>query len=259
MTASLDLLLLLAAATVIAAALVGRDRPGGWVVLGFYIAQLVVLGLLDPDATSTARFHFTLLGEPLAWRFDGLSWFFAAVTLGAAVVTTWFAAGAWSVRLRQNGLSPRGLHVALALNVLAMLLLLGAADLLSLFIGWELVSWAGLLLMVLGGSDAVKAGIRYITYAIAGGMAVLAGLVLAGGWAGSLLLAPFIVQEIPIGIVTLGRAAGAPPFDGTEATLVESVVTQGEVAVQNAGLYEEIRELNRSLEVRIASRSPLKH
>jgi PAS domain S-box-containing protein len=73
--------------------------------------------------------------------------------------------------------------------------------------------------------------------------------------AGSLLLAPFIVQEIPIGIVTLGRAAGELPFDGTEATLVESVVTQAEVAVQNAGLYDELRELNRSLEVRIASRT----
>ncbi len=73
--------------------------------------------------------------------------------------------------------------------------------------------------------------------------------------ADSLLLAPFIVQEIPIGIVTLGRAAGEPSFDGTEATLVESVVTQAEVAIQNAGLYEELRELNRSLEVRIASRT----
>ncbi|HUT21028.1 MAG TPA: response regulator [Anaerolineae bacterium] len=71
----------------------------------------------------------------------------------------------------------------------------------------------------------------------------------------SLLLAPFIVQEIPIGVVTLGRSADDSPFDGTETTLVESVVTQAEVAVQNAGLYEEIRELNRSLGVRVASRT----
>ena len=189
MTASLDLLLLLAAATVVAAALVGRDRPGGWVVLAFYLAQLAVLFQLDPASESRLRLTFSLLGESVAWRFDGLSWFFAAVTLGAAALTTWFASGAWSDRLREQGVSPRGLHVALALNVLAMLLLLGAADLLSLFMGWELVSWAGLLLMVLGGGEAVRAGIRYITYAIAGGMAVLAGLVLLFAWTGSLQLA----------------------------------------------------------------------
>jgi PAS domain S-box-containing protein len=71
----------------------------------------------------------------------------------------------------------------------------------------------------------------------------------------SLLLAPFVVQEIPIGVVTLGRSADGAPFDKSETTLVESVVSQAEIAVQNAGLYEEIRELNRSLEVRVASRT----
>jgi PAS domain S-box-containing protein len=71
----------------------------------------------------------------------------------------------------------------------------------------------------------------------------------------ALLLAPFVVQEIPIGVVTLGRSTGGAPFDKTEITLVESVVSQAEIAVQNAGLYEEIRELNRSLEVRVASRT----
>lgn len=73
--------------------------------------------------------------------------------------------------------------------------------------------------------------------------------------ASSLLLAPFVVQEIPIGVVTLGRQAGKSQFDSTEMTLVESVVTQAAVAVQNAGLYEEIRDLNRSLEARVVSRT----
>jgi len=73
--------------------------------------------------------------------------------------------------------------------------------------------------------------------------------------ASSLLLAPFVVQEIPIGVLTLGRPADSVPFDKTEITLVESVVSQAEIAVQNAGLYEEIRVLNRSLEVRVASRT----
>ncbi len=71
----------------------------------------------------------------------------------------------------------------------------------------------------------------------------------------SILLAPLVVQEIPIGILTLARVQGNIQFDATEMTLVESVVAQAAVAVQNAGLYEEIRELNRSLESRVASRT----
>jgi PAS domain S-box-containing protein len=73
--------------------------------------------------------------------------------------------------------------------------------------------------------------------------------------ANKLLLAPFSVQEIPIGVVTVGRDDSDIAFDPTEITLVESVVTQAAIAVQNAGLYQEIRDLNRSLEARVASRT----
>jgi signal transduction histidine kinase/DNA-binding response OmpR family regulator len=73
--------------------------------------------------------------------------------------------------------------------------------------------------------------------------------------ANKLLLAPFEVQEIPIGVVTLGRGAESRDFDSTEIALVESVLAQTAIAVQNAGLYQEIRDLNRSLEARVASRT----
>ncbi len=71
----------------------------------------------------------------------------------------------------------------------------------------------------------------------------------------SLLLVPLQVQDIPIGVVALGRLAVDGPFDVTEVTLVESVINQTAIALQNAGLYEEIRALNRSLEARVESRT----
>jgi len=71
----------------------------------------------------------------------------------------------------------------------------------------------------------------------------------------SLLLVPLEVQDIPIGVVALGRLALDGPFDVTEITLVESVINQAAVALQNAGLYQEIRALNRSLEARVESRT----
>ncbi len=186
MMASLDLLLALAAVTAVLMVALGGTRAGGWLAVPLYLAQLGVLLLLDYGGSSPSGVGFALLGQPVAWQLDAAGWFFALITLGAAALSAWYAAGGWGEQFRAAGGSPRLLHSALALNVLSMLLLLSSADLLSLFIGWELVSWAGLLLMVLGGKASVAAGIRYITYAMGGGMAVLGGLALVYAWAGSL-------------------------------------------------------------------------
>ncbi len=68
----------------------------------------------------------------------------------------------------------------------------------------------------------------------------------------TLVIAPLVVQEISIGVVTLGRQK---EFDTTELTLIESVVSQAAIALQNAGLYQEVRALNRSLEDRVIART----
>ncbi len=69
------------------------------------------------------------------------------------------------------------------------------------------------------------------------------------------LVAPLTIQGIPIGALTLGRADRKAVFEPTEIELVESLLRQAGVAIQNAGLYDEIRAINDSLEVRIAART----
>ena len=115
-----------------------------------------------------------------------LGWLFAVITVGAAAFAAAYAAGEWSATQQRQGLSIRWLFAGMQINVLAMLLLLSSADLIALFIGWELTSWAGLILMLLGGSQAIAAARRYIVYAIAGGMAVFAGVLLTHAAVGSL-------------------------------------------------------------------------
>ena len=193
---ALDHLLLLSATSVFAMLLFGRQRYAGWLSTLLYAVQFAALvrfadvGYGAEPIQSTL--HFGVLGHELAWRFDALSWYFALITIGAALLASWYASGSWGEKFRADGGKLWLLHFALALNVLSMLLLLGSGDLLSLFIGWELVSWASFLLMVLAGGLAAKAALKYITYAMAGAMALLAGLALVAHYAGSLQFNDFL-------------------------------------------------------------------
>ena len=135
---------------------------------------------------AASSLRFALLGNAVGWQLDQLGWLFAIITVGAAAFTAAYAAGEWGDTQQSQGLSLRWLYAGLQLNVVAMLLLLGAADLVALFIGWELTSWAGLLLMLPAGGAAIPAARRYIVYAIAGGMSVFAGLLLTLAATGSL-------------------------------------------------------------------------
>jgi NADH-quinone oxidoreductase subunit M len=66
-----------------------------------------------------------------------------------------------------------------------MLVLLASGELLSMFIGWELVSWASFLIMAMGSARAARYAMRYLVYAIAGAMAILGAMVLVYSITGS--------------------------------------------------------------------------
>ena len=177
---TLDTLLMLSLITAVIAGLGQRQRAIGWITTlllgGQFAALLIMAGLGYGGDSVPASTHLYIFGQPLNWRFDALSWFFALITLGSALASSAFAAGAWGDEYRNQGGSPGLLQFILALNVLAMLLLLASGDLLSLFISWELVSWASLILMLLAGGRSSEFAVRYIVYATAGAMAILAAL-----------------------------------------------------------------------------------
>jgi NADH-quinone oxidoreductase subunit M len=193
-------LLSVSALTVAVMLVIGHTRAAGWIATILYALQgglLLSMGeIAYTPGVIEASLRFSVLGQPMAWEFTTLSWFFALITLGAALAAAWYAAGEWGERYQASGGSLRLLHVALALNVVTMLVLLASADLLSLFIGWELVSWASFLMMALAGGVAVGYALRYITYAMGGAMAVMMGLALVYSQAGSLQM-PAILSALP--------------------------------------------------------------
>ncbi|MEW8561878.1 MAG: proton-conducting transporter membrane subunit, partial [Candidatus Thiodiazotropha sp.] len=188
----LDELLLFSGATLLVALFIGRGLAAGWMVTILYGGQLLALlkmAVLGYEGgTIASSLTLEVMGQALSWRFDALSWFFALITIGSALLSSWFSCGAWERSYIRQGGNIWLFHTAMALNVFTMLILLASGDLLSLFIGWELVSWAGFLLMALAGGVATRAAMRYITYAMAGGMAIFGGLALIYTASGSLQL-----------------------------------------------------------------------
>lgn len=197
----LDLLLLVAATAIPLSALLAPFTPGRWLLVAAYAVELGLLFALNPDDATRSTVSFNLLGNDVGWQLDALGWFFAVITIGAAGFSAAFAAGEWGKVNGKQGLSLRWLYAGLQINVLAMLLLLSSADFISLFIGWELTSWSGLILMMLAGGQAIRAALRYIVYALAGGMAVFAGMVMTHAAAGSLQF-----DAVQVAVTTLSNA-----------------------------------------------------
>ncbi|MBT8440498.1 MAG: NADH dehydrogenase subunit, partial [Gammaproteobacteria bacterium] len=183
---ALDLLLSTSLGTALLAVFFARSTTGRMLLTMLYAVQLVILFKINPVYVVVSEVSFNIWQHQLGWRFDGISWFFALLTIGTGFVVSWYAAGDYGRKFQSDNGASRLLHTGLGLNVFSMLLLLSSGDLLSLFIGWELVSWSSVLLMVLGGAASREAAVRYVTYAIAGGMAVLSGIILIYTWTGSL-------------------------------------------------------------------------
>ncbi len=191
----LNLLILLSLFTVALFFRIGNRYYAGWFAVIAYAMQLIVLiGLWDklPIASS---FSFIVLDNLIHWEMTGLGWYFAIITVGVALFTSIYTAGEWG----ENKKDRRVQHIAMATNVLAMLILLSSGDFISLFIGWELVSWASYLIMVHHSSKAADAAFRYLIYAMSGAMAVITGIILIYVQVGSLEYAAFwkAVPDLP--------------------------------------------------------------
>ncbi len=170
----LNLLLFLSLFTVVLVYWIGERRYAGWYGAIAYAMQLIVLIGLWNKLPLAASFSFTVLDNVIHWEMTGLGWFFALITVGAALLASIYTAEEWGKTQKDIRLQ----HVAMAINVLAMLILLSSGDFMSLFIGWELVSWAGYLIMTEHGGKAADAAFRYLIYAMSGAMAILTGIVL---------------------------------------------------------------------------------
>lgn len=182
---------MLALACVPLAALGLRRAPALAPGLALLPAGLFLLILAAPEDARFTLSWLPSLGIELAFRLDGLSRLFALLITGIGTGVFLYAAS----YMAGHAL----LHRFLAVLTLFMAAMLGAVladDLLLLFVFWELTSLASFLLI---GFDAQKAEARRaaqqgLMVTVAGGLAMLAGILVLGSAGGTFRISALLAQ-----------------------------------------------------------------
>jgi NADH-quinone oxidoreductase subunit L/multicomponent Na+:H+ antiporter subunit D len=189
--------------------LLSGARPNvreGWTAAAGVGTFAVVLAMArSPDVHVTALGSY--LGVDLALRADAAGLLFALLAS-----TLWLATSLYSVGY-MRGLDESDqtrYFAAFAASIAATMGVALAADLLSLFVFYELLTLATYPLVVHSGDAKAKAaGRRYLAYTLGGGVLVFAGVLLVGALAGTVALAAGGIDGLATADPTLARGAFA--------------------------------------------------
>ncbi|MQW86247.1 Na(+)/H(+) antiporter subunit D [Sinorhizobium saheli] len=155
-----------------------------YLVLIPLMAILAVM-TMEPGSYGAARF---IGHEVLVAKVDKLAIVFATVFTIMALIGTVYALH----------LTSAGQHVAAFVYVGSALGVVFAGDYLTLYLFWEGMAFASAYLVFARGSrQAIRAAFRYLMVHVTGGVVLLAGILLHGASAGSLLFGPI---EGPLGL-----------------------------------------------------------
>ena len=181
----------------------GRDA-GYFLSAGFLISALVLGSLAGPVISGGSQIiearWFPAVDVSFSLHLDGLALLFSLLILviGAVVM-------AYSARYFRTDSSPRRVYTLLTLFATAMLGLVLADNVILLFVFWELTSITSFLLIGGKGGGRMAATRAFLVTGI-GGLALLAGMLLLGGIAGT-----YSIREITSDPSVI-HAAGVAPW-----------------------------------------------
>jgi NADH-quinone oxidoreductase subunit M len=136
--------------------------------VGVAAAPVVLVAMLYGHPITLAYYALPFLNVELALRTCPLAWFFAIAVAAIGLLSIVF-----SLRYMQGGGRLGFYYFAMLLVNAAMLGIVFSADLISLFVFWEVMSWTTYLLISYRGGAALAAGLRYVVMSIIGSCAML--------------------------------------------------------------------------------------
>ncbi|MDS0282666.1 proton-conducting transporter membrane subunit [Haloarcula onubensis] len=187
--------------------LASRAHPNvreGWTLLAG-LGTVAVVALLVADGVTHVTPLGSLAGLDLALRADAAGLLFALLAS-----TLWVATSLYSIGYMRGLDEARQTRyfAAFAASIAATMGVALAADLLTLFVFYELLTLATYPLVVHAGDAAARrAGRKYLAYTLGGGVLALAGILLVQVLAGTLTFLPGGIAGLAAADPTLARAA----------------------------------------------------
>ena len=115
--------------------------------------------------------YFSFLGIPLILKINTLSWFFAITIQLITTLSVIFSLSYMKEKERLDFY-----YFMMLLVNAGMLGIVLAADFLSFYIFWEIMSWSAFLLVSYNRGPALEAGMKYIVMSIIGSICMLVGI-----------------------------------------------------------------------------------
>ncbi|AKK02151.1 Na(+)/H(+) antiporter subunit A [Corynebacterium epidermidicanis] len=162
------------------------DRKAGWPLAALFVAAAVIM-TQSPASIDVPW----ALGAHFALKADSLSTFFALLALLVGAVVFCYSA-AYLPRRTGN----TSFYVIMSAFMFAVLLLVLADDVITLFVGWELVSIASFLLIARSGSGGQDGSVRTLILTFVGGLTLLTAVAIASTQAGTTNLSEILANDI---------------------------------------------------------------
>ncbi len=118
-------------------------------------------------------FSFSLGGFELALGFNHYSWVFALLIMVLSPLSLIYSTGYMKSRLRLGTF-----YFSFIFSIFGMMGILMSRDLVSLFIFWEIMTWASYLLVIYRGKDVEHTGIKYMIFSAIGAYSMFMAIVI---------------------------------------------------------------------------------
>ncbi|NPA44038.1 MAG: hypothetical protein GXO49_00735, partial [Chlorobi bacterium] len=128
-------------------------------------------------------FSFSIAGFNAEWGFNKYGKLFALIVMILSPLALIYSVGYMK---GQKKLAT--FYFSFFLTILGMMGILMSRDFVSLFIFWEIMTWASYLLVIFLGKDVHKVGIKYMIFSAIGAYAMFMGIVIINKHLGSVLL-----------------------------------------------------------------------
>ena len=155
-----------------------------------FLVSLVASTLFFTKINIGDQFNFQIAGLDLQWGINGYAMYFAYIIFGLSVLALLY-----SIKYMEGKARLGYFYSSFLITIAGMFGVVISQDFVSLFIFWEIMTWASFLLIIYNAYYKVKTkGIKYIIFSAIGAYAMLTAIVFMKSKYGTFIISDLIEQ-----------------------------------------------------------------